>query len=87
MSGYTTSDITKQKIVQAAGELAAEHGISHVTTRMVKQFYDAERGIMRPTWKDREIRLARSGILGFTDAQAQRIQEQVAARLGGESGI
>ena len=47
----------------------------------------AARGIMRPTWKDREIRLAPSGILGFTDEQAQRMQEQVAARLAGESGI
>lgn len=35
MSGYTTSDSTKEKIVRAAGELAAEHGLTHVTTRMV----------------------------------------------------
>ena len=35
MSGYTTSDTTKGKIINAAGELAAEHGLGHVTTRMV----------------------------------------------------
>lgn len=37
MSGYTTSDKTKQKIVQAAGELAAGHGLGRVTTRMVAE--------------------------------------------------
>ncbi len=35
MSGYSTGDTTKEKIIQAAGELAAEHGLSRVTTRMV----------------------------------------------------
>lgn len=35
MSGYTTGDATKHKIVQAAGELAADHGLAHLTTRMV----------------------------------------------------
>lgn len=35
MSGYTTSDTTKMRIIQAAGELAAEVGFDNVTTRMV----------------------------------------------------
>lgn len=35
MSGYLTSDTTKGKIINAAGELAAEHSLGHVTTRMV----------------------------------------------------
>lgn len=42
----------------------------------------AKRGIMRPTWGDREVRLATTGILGFTSAQAERMQAQAAARLG-----
>jgi AcrR family transcriptional regulator len=35
MSGYTSSDLTKQNIIHAAGELAAELGFDNVTTRMV----------------------------------------------------
>jgi AcrR family transcriptional regulator len=35
MPKYSTSDTTKQKIIQATGELAAEAGFVHVTTRMV----------------------------------------------------
>ena len=41
----------------------------------------AGRGIMRPTWRDRELRLASSGVLGFTDEQAKAMQAQVEARL------
>lgn len=41
----------------------------------------ANRGIMRPTWSDREVRFAITGLLGFTEAQARRIQTQVARRL------
>jgi hypothetical protein len=36
---------------------------------------------MRPTWGARDIHLAKTGVLGFTDAQAERMQAQVAARL------
>lgn len=35
MSTYTTGDNTKMNIVDAAGELAAEHGFANVSTRMV----------------------------------------------------
>ena len=41
----------------------------------------ASQGIMRPTWGARDIHLAKTGALGFTDAQAERMQAQVAARL------
>jgi hypothetical protein len=41
----------------------------------------ASQGIMRPTWGARDIHLAKTGVLGFTDAQAERMQAQVAARL------
>ena len=41
----------------------------------------ARRGIMRPTWGDREVHLANTGALGFTDAQADQIQAQVEERL------
>lgn len=44
MPGYATSDTTKNKIVQAAGELAAENGLSHVTTRMVADRADENIG-------------------------------------------
>ncbi len=37
MSGYSTSDTTKNKMIQAAGELAAAHGLAHLTTRMVAE--------------------------------------------------
>lgn len=35
MAPYSTSDTTKMKIINAAGELAAERGFDSVTTRMV----------------------------------------------------
>jgi hypothetical protein len=41
----------------------------------------ASQGIMRPTWDERDIHLAKTGVLGFTDAQAERMQAQVTARL------
>lgn len=41
----------------------------------------ASRGIMRPTWRQREVRMAQTGIFGFTDRQAEEIQEQAAGRL------
>jgi hypothetical protein len=41
----------------------------------------ARTGIMKPTWGDREIHLAKTGVLRFTEAQAERMQAQVAARL------
>lgn len=41
----------------------------------------ANEGVMRPTWGDREVRLANTGQLGFTEAQALRMQAQVARRL------
>ena len=44
----------------------------------------AKRGVMRPTWNDREVHLAKTGVLGFTDAQGERMRKQVVARLGGE---
>jgi len=44
----------------------------------------AARGITRPNWGDREVRLAVTGILGFTEEQAERMRAQVRARLGGD---
>ncbi len=41
----------------------------------------AKEGVMRPKWGDREVRLASIGLLGFTEAQARRMQEQVGRRL------
>ncbi len=41
----------------------------------------AKKGVMRPTWGDREVRLANTGVLGFTEAQARRMLLQVACRL------
>jgi AcrR family transcriptional regulator len=37
MTTYSKGDNTKANIVQAAGQLAAEHGLAHVTTRMVAE--------------------------------------------------
>ncbi len=41
----------------------------------------ASSGIMRPTWRDHELRLASSGVLGFTEEQSRRMKVQVEARL------
>ena len=45
----------------------------------------AKTGVMRPTWRDREVRLAVTGVLGFTEAQAQEMQAQVALRISAAS--
>jgi hypothetical protein len=41
----------------------------------------ARRGIMKPTWGEREIQLAKTGVLLFTDVQAEQMQRQIAERL------
>jgi len=41
----------------------------------------AKTGVMRPTWGDRDVRLANTGRLGFTEAQARQMQDQVARRI------
>lgn len=41
----------------------------------------AKVGVMRPTWGDREVRLANTGLLVFTEAQANLMQDQIARRF------
>jgi hypothetical protein len=41
----------------------------------------AKVGVMRPRWGDREVRLASTGLLVFTEAEARWMQAQVARRL------
>ena len=55
------------------------HEIGHL---LIGTNSHAGRGIMRPTWDDREVHLAKTGALGFTREQAVTMQAQVKARLG-----
>lgn len=42
-------------------------------------------GVMRRTWRDREVRLAITGLLGFTEAHAEEMRARVALRIGAAS--
>ena len=41
----------------------------------------AKTGIMRPTWGERDLRLAHTGVFGFTKAQAKRMRKKVSERV------
>lgn len=44
MSGYQTSEKTRQALIEAAGELAAEHGFNAVSTRAIAERADENIG-------------------------------------------
>lgn len=54
------------------------HEIGHL---LLGSHSHASQGIMRPTWGERDIHLAKTGVLGFTASQARRMQLQVVQRV------
>jgi hypothetical protein len=54
------------------------HEIGHL---LLGKNSHARLGIMVPRFGDRELRLAKTGRLGFTEIQAARMQDNAAARL------
>ncbi len=54
------------------------HEIGHL---LLGQGSHSKRGIMSPTWRGREVNLAKTGRFLFSQDQAERMQVQVAARI------
>ncbi len=74
-----TRDLAKQ--LGASLPLILGHTMAHeIGHLLLGSNSHAKAGIMRPTWGDRDLRLAHTGAFGFTQSQSKRMQRKVSER-------